>query len=50
MKAVVMNPCVCVRLLWGILLTVLLVRLGTLGLYPLMDTSEARYGPQKNAP
>ena len=38
-----MNPCVCVRLLWGILLTVLLVRLGTLGLYPLMDTSEARY-------
>lgn len=38
-----MNPSVSIRLLWGILLTVLLVRLGTLGLYPLMDTSEARY-------
>ncbi|MGY2400188.1 ArnT family glycosyltransferase [Pseudomonas sp. SDO5271_S396] len=38
-----MNPSVSIRLLWGILLTVLLVRLGTLGLYPIMDTSEARY-------
>lgn len=38
-----MNPSVSIRLLWGTLLCVLLVRLGTLGLYPLMDTSEARY-------
>ena len=38
-----MNPSVSIRLLWAILLGVLLVRLGTLGLYPLMDTSEARY-------
>ncbi|MCS4246655.1 MULTISPECIES: glycosyltransferase family 39 protein [unclassified Pseudomonas] len=38
-----MNPSVSLRLLWAILLGVLLLRLGTLGLYPLMDTSEARY-------
>lgn len=38
-----MNPSVSIRLLWALLLGVLLVRLGTLGLYPLMDTSEARY-------
>lgn len=38
-----MNRCVSTRLLWGILGAVLLVRLGTLGLYPIMDTSEARY-------
>lgn len=38
-----MNPSVSIRLLWALLLSVLLVRLGTLGLYPLMDTSEARY-------
>ena len=43
MKAVDMNACVSIRLLWGVLVAVLLVRLGTLGLYPLMDTSEARY-------
>ena len=42
-KAIDMNSCASIRLLWGILLAVLLVRLGTLGLYPLMDTSEARY-------
>lgn len=44
MNPLALNPCVSVRWLWAILLTVLLVRLGTLGLYPLMDTSEARYG------
>ncbi|WP_395608839.1 ArnT family glycosyltransferase [Pseudomonas sp. B22129] len=38
-----MNLSASVRVLWGILLTVLLIRLATLGLYPLMDTSEARY-------
>lgn len=38
-----MNPSASIRLLWGILFTVLLVRMGTLGLYPIMDTSEARY-------
>ena len=38
-----MHPRASIRLLWAILLTVLLVRLGTLGLYPVMDTSEARY-------
>jgi len=38
-----MNRSASIRLLWGILMTVLLVRLVTLGLYPLMDTSEARY-------
>lgn len=38
-----MNPSVSIRLLWIILITVLLMRLGTLGLYPLLDTSEARY-------
>lgn len=32
------------HLLLGVLLAVLLVRLATLGLYPLMDTTEARYG------
>lgn len=43
MKTAGMNPPASIRLLWAILLTVLLVRLGTLGLYPIMDTSEARY-------
>lgn len=38
-----MTPSTSIRLLWAILFTALLVRLGTLGLYPLMDTSEARY-------
>lgn len=42
-KAVGMNSSASIRLLWGLLLAVLLLRLGTLGLYPLMDTSEARY-------
>lgn len=42
-KAAGVNPRASIRLLWTILLTVLLVRLGTLGLYPIMDTSEARY-------
>ena len=42
-KVVAMNRSASIRLLWGILMTVLLVRLVTLGLYPLMDTSEARY-------
>jgi len=32
------------RTLWWLLLGILSVRLMTLGLYPLMDTSEARYG------
>ncbi|WP_339435895.1 MULTISPECIES: phospholipid carrier-dependent glycosyltransferase [unclassified Pseudomonas] len=38
-----MNHSASVRLLWGILFAVLLARLVTLGLYPIMDTSEARY-------
>ncbi|MGF6098038.1 ArnT family glycosyltransferase [Pseudomonas sp. 18175] len=38
-----MNTYTNTRLLWGILLSVLLIRLVTLGLYPIMDTSEARY-------
>ena len=38
-----MNLCASVRVLWVILLTVLLIRLATLGLYPVMDSSEARY-------
>lgn len=33
-----------VPLLWGVLITVLALRLVGLGAYPLMDTSEARYG------
>ena len=32
------------RTLWTVLLAILGIRLASLGLYPLMDTSEARYG------
>ena len=33
-----------VKIIWSILIATVLIRLITLPLYPLMDTTEARYG------